>query len=94
MLFLQNAGAKVQKNNGLCINNTELFCTFALNLTIYMKLLVKYGGFALIFIGVLLFAALQLFHFTFINIVTLIPLVFVIAGVSLHVWAKKSESSY
>ena len=93
-MLCKNAAAKVQKNNGLRINNTELFCTFALNLTIYMKLLVKYGGFALIFIGVLLFAALQLFHFTFINIVTFIPLVFVIAGVSLHVWAKKSESSY
>ena len=94
MLFLQFAGAKVQKNNGLCINNTELFCTFALNLTIYMKLLVKYGGLGLIFLGVLLFATLQLLHFTFVNAVTSIPLVIVIVGVSLHVWSMKRESRY
>ena len=59
-----------------------------------MKLLVKYGGYSLIFLGVLLFATLQLYHFTFINFVTFIPLVFVIVGVSFHVWAKKKESSY
>ena len=34
MLFLQNAGAKVQKNYELCMMNYELFRIFAANLTI------------------------------------------------------------
>ena len=59
-----------------------------------MKFILKYSGLALILLGVLLFATLQLYHFTFINFVTFIPLVFVIVGVSFHVWAKKKESSY
>ncbi len=59
-----------------------------------MKLLVKYGGLGLIFLGVLLFATLQLLHFTFVNAVTSIPLVIVIVGVSLHVWSMKRESRY
>lgn len=94
MLFLQFAGAKVQKNIGFQAISTNLFCTFALNLTIYMKLLVKYSGIALIILGVLLFSTLQILHFTFVNIVTFIPLVIVIVGVSLHVWSKKRESRY
>ena len=94
MLFLQFAGAKVQKNNGLCVIGSELFCTFALNLTIYMKFIAKYGGFALILIGVLLFVTLQLLHFTFVNFITFTPLALVIGGVALHVWMKKRESSY
>ena len=59
-----------------------------------MKLLVKYGGLGLIFLGVLLFAMLQLLHFTFVNVITFIPLVIIIVGVSLHVWNKKRESRY
>ena len=59
-----------------------------------MKLLVKYGGLGLIFLGVLLFAMLQLLHFTFVNVITFIPLVIIIVGVSLHVWSKKRESRY
>ena len=59
-----------------------------------MKLLVKYSGIALIILGVLLFSTLQILHFTFVNIVTFIPLVIVIVGVSLHVWSKKRESRY
>ena len=94
MLFLQFAGAKVQKNIGFQAISTNFFCTFALNLTIYMKLLVKYSGIALIILGVLLFSTLQILHFTFVNIVTFIPLVIVIVGVSLHVWSKKRESRY
>ena len=94
MLFLQFAGAKVQKNIGFQAISTNLFCTFALNLTIYMKLLVKYSGIALIILGVLLFSTLQILHFTFVNIVTFIPLVIVIVGVSLHVWSMKRESRY
>ena len=94
MLFLQFAGAKVQKNIGFQAISTNLFSTFALNLTIYMKLLVKYSGIALIILGVLLFSTLQILHFTFVNIVTFIPLVIVIVGVSLHVWSKKRESRY
>ena len=94
MLFLQFAGAKVQKNIGFQAISTNLFCTFALNLTIYMKLLIKYSGIALIILGVLLFATLQILHFTFVNIVTFIPLVIVFVGVSLHVWSKKRESRY
>ena len=59
-----------------------------------MKLLVKYSGIALIILGVLLFSTLQILHFTFVNIVTFIPLAIVIVGVSLHVWSKKRESRY
>ena len=59
-----------------------------------MKLLCKYGGLALITLGVLLFATLQILHFTFVNFITFIPFVFVIMGVSLHVWGKKRESRY
>ena len=94
MLFLQFAGAKVQKNIELQAISNNLFCTFALNLTIYMKFFFKYGGLALILLGVLLFATLQLLHFTFVNFVTFIPFVIVIMGVSLHVWGQKRESRY
>ena len=45
-----------------------------------MKFLVEIQGFSLIFLGVLLFAALQLLHFTFVNFITFTPFAIMIMG--------------
>ena len=48
----------------------------------------------LIVLGVVLLAALHLLHLTIINQLLLPPLVFIIAGIMLHVRAVKKESRY
>lgn len=91
MLFLQNAGAKVLKISELRCVGSGYFCNFAANLTIYMK---KRLGLVLIVVGVLLLAGLKLAHLSFVNVLLLVPLLVIIIGVALHVWAQKKESAY
>ncbi|MBQ9668456.1 MAG: hypothetical protein IJV45_06935 [Prevotella sp.] len=59
-----------------------------------MKFLRKYGGLALIIIGVLLLTGLHLAHFTVVNALLLIPLGLILTGVVLHVWMMKRDSRY
>jgi len=91
MLFLQFAGAKVQKLFGLWVMYYDFICNFAANLTIYMK---KFAGIALVVFGVLMLIVINLVHLTFLNILQLVPLIIIIIGVVVHVWLLKKESSY
>ncbi len=59
-----------------------------------MKFLRKYGGFALIAIGVLLLVGLHLAHFTIVNALLLLPLGLILVGVVLYVRVMKRDSRY
>ena len=59
-----------------------------------MKFLRKYGGIALMLLGVAVLAALHLTGFTIVNQLLLVPLVLILAGLILSVWSVKRESRY
>ena len=59
-----------------------------------MKWLNKHLGMGLIIVGVALLVALHLLHLTFVSQLLLIPLLFILTGILLHVRAIKKESRY
>ncbi|MBR4898889.1 MAG: hypothetical protein IKZ48_08905 [Prevotella sp.] len=48
----------------------------------------------LISAGVLMLAVLHLVHYTFINALLIIPLMFIIGGIIWHVYCLKKQSPY
>ncbi len=59
-----------------------------------MEWLNKHLGMGLMVTGVALLAALHLLHLTFVSQLLLLPLLFILAGILLHVRAMKKESKY
>ena len=59
-----------------------------------MKWLKKHIGMGLIIVGVALLTTLHVLHLTFVNMLLLIPLSFILVGLFLHVRAIKKESRY
>ena len=58
---------------------TRIFCFFT------MKWLKKHLGMGMMAAGTAVFAALQLLHLTFVNVLLLLPLALIVAGAFLHV---------
>jgi hypothetical protein len=54
----------------------------------------KYAGFCLVIVGVLMLAVLFFMRITMINALLLIPLLMIITGVLLNVWGIKRETQY
>ena len=52
----------------------------------------KRVGIGLIFLGVLLLAAEYVFNFTMVNVLLIVPLLFIILGIVAFVWGQKRES--
>ena len=91
MLFLRNAGAKVQ----LFCEIQKLFCTFALVFSVfYMKRLKNALGLMLMALGTVLLAVLHLLNLTSFNILLFVPLLLIVAGVVIHVYMQKRQSRY
>lgn len=59
-----------------------------------MKWLNKHLGMGLMVTGVALLVALHLLHLTFVSQLLLLPLLFILVGILLHVRAMKKESKY
>ncbi len=91
MLFLQNAGAKVQ----FFCEIQKLFCTFALVFSVfYMKRLKNTLGLMLMALGTVLLAVLHVLNLTFVNALLFLPLLLIMAGIIIHVYMQKRESRY
>ena len=91
MLFLQNAGAKVQ----LFCEIQKLFCTFALVFSVfYMKRLKNTLGLMLMALGTVLLAVLHVLNLTFVNALLFLPLLLIMAGIIIHVYMQKRQSRY
>lgn len=54
----------------------------------------RYLGLCLILCGVVMLNVLYLTHFTVVNILLLIPMLLILAGVVLHVYWQKKQSVY
>ena len=91
MLFLQNAGAKVQ----FFCEIQKLFCTFALVFSVfYMKRLKNALGLMLMVLGTVLLAILHVLNLTFVNALLFLPLLLILAGIIIHVYMQKRQSRY
>ena len=91
MLFLQNAGAKVQ----FFCEIQKLFCTFALVFSVfYMKRLKNTLGLMLMALGTVLLAVLHVLNLTFLNALLFLPLLLIMAGIIIHVYMQKRQSRY
>ncbi len=91
MLFLQNAGAKVQ----LFCEIQKLFCTFALVFSVfYMKRLKNALGLMLMALGTVLLVVLHVLNLTFVNALLFVPLLLILAGIVVHVYMQKRQSRY
>ncbi len=91
MLFLQNAGAKVQ----FFCEIQKLFCTFALVFSVfYMKRLKNTLGLMLMALGTVLLAVLHVLNLTFVNALLFLPLLLIMAGIIIHVYMQKRQSRY
>ena len=54
----------------------------------------KVTGGLLMVAGVALLVGLHWYHFTFVNLLLLVPLALILTGVLLHTWAMKRDSTY
>ena len=54
----------------------------------------KRVGIGLILLGVVLLAAEYVFNFTMVNILLIVPLLFIISGIVSYVYGQKRESRY
>ena len=59
-----------------------------------MNFIRKRLGLGLVILGVALLVVLHLLHFTFVNMLLLVPLFLILAGIILHVWMMKRDSLY
>ena len=59
-----------------------------------MKKIGKYIGIAFMMLGTAMLVLLHIFHFTFINMLLIVPLLLILTGLVLHVRAIKKESAY
>ena len=91
MLFLQNAGAKVQ----FFCEIQKLFCTFALVFSVfYMKRLKNALGLMLMALGTVLLAVLHVLNLAFVNALLFLPLLLILTGIIIHVYMQKRQSRY
>ncbi len=59
-----------------------------------MKILLKRAGLALIFLGIMLLAAIRTLPLPAANAPLLFALCLIAAGIALHVWTSKRDSRY
>ena len=59
-----------------------------------MILTLKKVGIGLILLGILLLTAEYVFNFTMVNILLIVPLLFIILGIVAYVYGQKRESRY
>ena len=59
-----------------------------------MNFVRKNIGLGLILLGSIMLAAQHLARFTMVNALLVVPLIFIVAGLVIHVWGMKRDSNY